>query len=878
MGVRKAIQISALALVLIVGVPHQLASAYESRFVDFVEVRWEDSPTPKTTLENVIRNLEREVIPNWVDFTRVIGDESAIEFQLGGRLQLPLNLSQKFPCDGIEYNRITRSIRENFYKELAITETGNRHLLVLIPDSGCTWLGRASMSNDLGQAGILTLHNTDSAFVISHELGHNLGLGHSNLLRCASGLVDGPWGSDCQAIEYGGAVDVMGNVSTKSPLSTYHQWRLGRIKNSEIHQSWLSESIELSASDVSGEVRAIFVREGSQTYWIEYRRMSPTFPYSPGLVVFRTDPPPKSAIVSPNSFEYFEDIPGLGVSPDMWMLNMGDFVYSQSGTASGSMSLPFEQRAIIAGGAIEISAQVSKLENSVLVSISRKPDLKPPAKPLFSPFTSWISEDSELLISGYDDGESTISNFETLVDGQLTTVQTRTTTKVVPTFLDPFVSKKNLRLGDLPEGKYKFSVRAVDVWGNKSPWSDAVEIVVDRGFPMIGNRIEVSEVDSDKIRLKLIDFKDSGSQLCRTEFSNADGFINQVSDLSLAPSLSIELKAKKTLNFGTFDCSGNGIEGRIGIDVRIVDATQPKKTGNWIPVSQGGLKGLRCVSKCSASFSVTGDVALLLGKGSPKTLLGGKYIASIADSDNSRIRNGAFLSTGNRSQILRVVGSQFDLYGIVKVSVKTEQVRSSKRSPLFEDPSLLLDEQSELATFGFRSADFANGWRVEPMPRGTTLLDPTLDLCSSDYKSEAGRAARRQVTSSSPSSPYLFLSTEVVRYKSANAATAALNELRKNYESCAQNGGNIEGGVLTPYSFQDLPRFSVKLVAESDRVIVRATIGKGTDARQLLGFYQFSGTMFTGLYVVKIGEKPIDDMEVLRWFDVAEIMSERLRR
>ena len=67
------------------------------------------------------------------------------------------------------------------------------------------------------------------------------------------------------------------------------------------------------------------------------------------------------------------------------------------------------------------------------------------------------------------------------------------------------------------------------------------------------------------------------------------------------------------------------------------------------------------------------------------------------------------------------------------------------------------------------------------------------------------------------------------------------------------------------------------LVDDKSRVIVRATIGKGLNARQLLGFYQYNGAYFTGLYVVKAGEAAIDNTEVLRWFDVAAVMAERLK-
>jgi hypothetical protein len=185
--------------------------------------------------------------------------------------------------------------------------------------------------------------------------------------------------------------------------------------------------------------------------------------------------------------------------------------------------------------------------------------------------------------------------------------------------------------------------------------------------------------------------------------------------------------------------------------------------------------------------------------------------------------------------------------------------------------------QKNMVRYGFNGDDFASGWAVLPMERGTTLDDPTLDLCSAAYKSESGRQYRRQVTASKVGSPYLFLSTEVVKYKDKSAADAALAELQANYAACVKNKGGVErDGTFVDYSFAPLPASSAVLVNENSRVLVRAQIGKSVTARQLLAFYQFKGEMFTGLYVVKSGETEISDAEVKRWFDAASVIAQRL--
>jgi hypothetical protein len=164
------------------------------------------------------------------------------------------------------------------------------------------------------------------------------------------------------------------------------------------------------------------------------------------------------------------------------------------------------------------------------------------------------------------------------------------------------------------------------------------------------------------------------------------------------------------------------------------------------------------------------------------------------------------------------------------------------------------------------------------MDRGTTLLDPTLDLCSAIYTSESGRQYRRQVLASKPGSPYLFLSSEVVKYKDKSAADAALTELISNYQACVKNKGGIErDGTFIDYTFTPMPKSDLELVPESSRVLVRAQIGKGASARQLLAFYQFREELFTGLYIVKAGEVGYSDSETKRWFEVAAVMAERLK-
>lgn len=164
------------------------------------------------------------------------------------------------------------------------------------------------------------------------------------------------------------------------------------------------------------------------------------------------------------------------------------------------------------------------------------------------------------------------------------------------------------------------------------------------------------------------------------------------------------------------------------------------------------------------------------------------------------------------------------------------------------------------------------------MSGGTTLNDPSLDLCNATYASEKDRVERRQVTATKVGSAFTFLSTETVRYSSAAAAQAAQKELVKAMAQCVtEKGYKDTTGLQVPYTFTEIKSLPNGLVAEGSRVLVRAQIDSGIRARQLLGFYQFNGDFFTGLYVMTASETGFTDAQVATWLQVAVVMAQRLQ-
>lgn len=860
----------ALLLGLISGPP---ARAVDTRIIDIVSISWRGSPALAGGVDKAQEEIEKKVGPLWRNLTTISADpeDRSIQFNFGRSLAEPIQLSFAMPCDN-NFGTWTTAVRVETYKRLGITNWQSRYLLILAPDTGCIWSGRALLGKAKEPGGVLVLHNSVSGFVIAHELGHGLGLGHSNLMRCGSGVSDGPW-SSCRAIEYGGSVDLMSNVDVSTPLSTYHQWRMGLLSASDIKQSWRSESIEINAVDSYGKARAIFLRDGGATYWVEYRRASAN--YQAGLVIYRTDPPPNSSIVSPNAFDSQQDF-NDGVGTDIWMLNLDNYNYARS-SSTGSMSLGAGKSATLYSGNIGITLATAS-DTSAVVNITRRESNL--TKPILTSTNTWRSPEALILDSNYNNSLSGIEAFEANIDG---VIQAITPSKVEgwrPTYLDPFTEPMVLRLKDLPEGQYFLSIRVKSYLGNWSPWSDKVQANIDRGAPIMGSEYLISKIQSGKVSVELSGIRDLGSGLCQSQLVNPEGWILAKSTLKAKPQFTFENGDFKSIELKVFDCLGNGRAASISVESAFTPAANLKLSGKWIEAgNQFPAGSLKCSTRCTAYSTGKGVAALALGSGSAQFSVVGASAKSVVSSRNGDSFKAESINLGNRAKTAKVTGSNFVLVGMATAKITISNIVAANFFASEPDPSLEEPIQSVLSRYGFNSADFASEWRIAPMARGTTLEDPTLDLCSAQYDSELLRSERRQVVANKVGNPYLFLSSESVRYKSIAAAEQALKEVKLSYANCLKNsGGNERDGLFTKYEFLELPPLASNLITPSNSVIVHAKIGEGNSTRYLFGAYQYRGDLFTGLYVVSGASRPFSQEELKRWLDVAVIMAERLKR
>lgn len=141
----------------------------------------------------------------------------------------------------------------------------NRYVYAF-PPNACPWSGFGTIGGNPSQAWI---RGNFSMRIVGHELGHNLGLYHSNLWECGATTL----GSSCTSFEYGDTVDIMGG-SWPGHTNAFQKERLGwlpaMMETVQANGTYLLDPYE---SPSGGHPKALKIQKSPGLwYYVEYRQ------------------------------------------------------------------------------------------------------------------------------------------------------------------------------------------------------------------------------------------------------------------------------------------------------------------------------------------------------------------------------------------------------------------------------------------------------------------------------------------------------------------------------------------------------------------------------------------------------------------------------
>ncbi|SNT16307.1 Gametolysin peptidase M11 [Micrococcales bacterium KH10] len=147
----------------------------------------------------------------------------------------------------------------------------NRVVIYFPHSSSCaSWAGRGEMPGKY-----VWLNGAKQATVLAHELGHNFGLGHANVVQCNKSRTLTRRGHGCKSHEYGDLGDLMGagpySGLTQAAMQHQASWLTkGRMRNAQKRKT----TVKLRPRSSNKGIRAVRVRGKGATYWVEYRTRS----------------------------------------------------------------------------------------------------------------------------------------------------------------------------------------------------------------------------------------------------------------------------------------------------------------------------------------------------------------------------------------------------------------------------------------------------------------------------------------------------------------------------------------------------------------------------------------------------------------------------
>lgn len=319
------------------------------------------------------------------------------------------------------------------------------HIVAYFPaESSCGFAGLGYV----GSGGFVWLNGYNTVQVLGHELGHNMGLRHSDGYRCwsdAARTTPAPLTENCQSEGYADPWDIMGNRAA-GELTAAHLDQLGVLGAGGTQAATAGKQVTLAPLSGGSGLRQLTFRAGTRTYFLEYRdgrRLDQSLTGAgTGLAVRFLD----TSLSGNDAVEHQL----VSYRPAAPLLQPGEGWNDPAGT------IGIRTGAVTAAG--------------LPVTVSGVSDTRAPsAFDLLSPKTNASLTTAKTTVSWTKVTDDTaVSSVAVLVDGKAVATAPGTATSVAAT---------------IPDGKHSVQAVATDAFGNTSR-TGAVTITVDGNAPI----------------------------------------------------------------------------------------------------------------------------------------------------------------------------------------------------------------------------------------------------------------------------------------------------------------------------------------------------------------------------------------------------------